>query len=128
MICNPARFFINSSEDRRFTYEGGSRLFHWSPNDSGLSETMESNVIFFADDESHARDVLRRLFEFWIECNDLYKKSQQDGLDARTSEESATLRYYLKNMGSMQVTLAPTNQFYQVTWAWNDTLNMYARR
>lgn len=123
MISNPARFFINGNNDRQFTYEGGSTLFHWSPNLSGLSSSMESNVIFFANDEDHARDVLRRLFEFWIEHNELYVKSilpERDRYSSRNGE-IRVLRDYLN------IERAPTNQFYQVGWACNDNLNVYER-
>ena len=86
MISNPVTFFINDEETRSFTYEGGSRLFHWSPYESGLSESMESNVVFFANGEDHARDVLRRMFGFWVERNDLYRNSTRDNHSVNLAE------------------------------------------
>ena len=131
MISNPARFFINGSEDRQFTHEGGAKLFHWSPYESDLSNSMESNVVFFADSMDHARDVLRRMFEFWIECDELYLASKKNErydhhgfMDARRTEIT-TLRFFLKNLSKMSITEAPTNQFYKVGWACNDGLNVY---
>lgn len=131
-VGNPARFFISGSDEREFIYEGGSTLFAWSPYDSRLSTSMESNVVFFANDETHARDVLRRLFEFWIECNDLFLKSKHSkddrhGLSDRRACENRVLRRYLEMMEKMKITPAPTNQFYQVSWACNDNLNVYER-
>jgi hypothetical protein len=130
-ISNPARFFVNGSDDREFTYEGGSTLFHWSPYDSGLSNSMESNVVFFADSEDHARDVLRRLFEFWIDCNERYVKSKKaedrHGFVSRNTAEIETLRYYLEQIDQMKITEAPTDQFFKVGWACNDNLNVYDR-
>jgi hypothetical protein len=122
MIGNPARFFINGSETRSFTYEGGSTLFHWSPYESGLSTSMESNVVFFANSEDHARDVLRRLFEFWVECNETYIKTTEDRFN---SAETEALRHYLTIMDQMKISPAPVNQFYEVGWADNDTLSVY---
>lgn len=131
-ISNPATFFINGFEQRRFTYEGGSMLFNWCPYDSGLSTSMESNVIFFANDVDHARDVLRRLFEFWIECNDLYvkdKQRDQDRHSLRGNRESETrvLNRYLENIDQMKFKAVPTNQFFKVSWASNDDLNVYEK-
>lgn len=140
MISNPATFFIDGSNRREFTYEGGKRLFNWSPYGSGLSKSMESNVVFFANDVDHARDILRRLFEFWVECNDLYIQSQQKsdkrkriavsdyhGLSAARAAETGALRHYLSKMDQMVFTEVPTNQFFKVGWACNDSLNVYKR-
>lgn len=140
MISNPATFFIDNSNEREFTYEGGTKLFNWSPYDSGLSKSMESNVVFFANDVDHARDILRRLFQFWVECNDLYLQSQlksdkrkrvavndYHGLSAARAAETKTLKYYLSRIDQMVFTEAPTNQFYKVGWACNDNLNVYDR-
>lgn len=140
MVSNPATFFINGSQTRKFTYEGGNTLYHWSPHDSGLSTSMESNVMFFADSVDHARDVLRRLFEFWIECNEQYIKSQQEydkrnrvavndyhGLSSARAAEVRTLGRYLSVMDRMKLTPVPTNQFYKVSWASNDDLGVYEK-
>jgi len=129
MISNPVRFFINGSDTRSFTYEGGSRLFHWSPYENGLSKSMECNVIFFANDEDHARDVLRRMFEFWIECNDLYLKSKH-GIDNYSNlsdhrvAETERLKSYLRNIDETKVQLAPVDQLFEVGWACNDSLHV----
>jgi len=132
MISNPATFFTNGSDQRQFTYEGGAKPFHWSPYNSGLSKSMECNVVFFANDIDHARDVLRRLFEFWIECNESYLKSKRDskrddhGLINSRRMEITTLRHYLAHFDDMTISEAPTNQFYKVGWASNDDLGVYS--
>lgn len=130
MISNPARFFVNGSDEREFTYEGGTKLFHWSPYESGLSKSMESNVIFFANDVDHARNVLSRLFKFWLECNEEYVRSKDTkndyhGLAASRQTESETLCYFIENLEKMTISEAPTNQFYKVGWACNDDLSVY---
>lgn len=140
MIANPATFFTSSSEYRSFTYEGGAKLFHWSPYGSGLSTSMESNVMFFANDVDHARDVLRRLLEFWIECNDLYIAHEQEsdkkrrvavndyhGFVSAKEAETRVLRRYLTVLDKMKFNEVPTNQFYKVSWASNDDLNVYEK-
>lgn len=132
MISNPATFFINESKAKSFTYEGGTTLFNWSPYDSKLSTSMESNVIFFANDITHAHDVLLRLFEFWISCNEQYvkhkrKSGDEHGLVEHREAEIRVLRRYVENIESMTIRQAPTNQFYEVGWASNDTLSVYEK-
>lgn len=140
MIANPATFFISGSEYKSFTYEGGAKLFHWSPYASGLSTSMESNVMFFANDVDHARDVLGRLFEFWIDCNDLYiahgresdKKrriavNDYHGFVSAKEAETRVLRRYLTVLDVMKFDEVPTNQFFKVSWASNDDLNVYEK-
>ena len=129
MINNPVRFFINGSETRSFTYEGGSRLFHWSPYENGLSKSMECNIIFFANDENHAREVLRRMFEFWIECNNLYLESEHgtdnySGLSDYRATETKRLKSYLRNIDKTKVQPAPVDQIFEVGWACNDNLHV----
>lgn len=140
MISNPATFFTSGSDCKSFTYEGGAKLFHWSPYTSGLSTSMESNVMFFANDIDHARDVLRRLLEFWIACNDLYVASQRvvekkrriavndyHGFIATKTAETNVLKRYLTVLDKMKFTEVPTNQFFKVSWASNDDLNVYEK-
>lgn len=140
MISNPATFFISGNDYKSFTYEGGAKLFHWSPYTSGLSTSMESNVMFFANDVGHARDVLRRLLEFWIMCNDLYVVSQQatekkrrvavndyHGFVSAKEAETRVLRRYLTVLDVMKFDEVPTNQFFKVSWASNDDLNVYEK-
>lgn len=124
MISNPVTFFINDNETRSFTCEGSSRLFHWSPYESGLSKSMECNVIFFANDEDHARDVLRRMFEFWIECNDLYRESTRDDNHSVNLAETRRLKSFLRKIDKMQILPAPMDQFFEVGWASNDNLHV----
>lgn len=130
MISNPATFFISGSEYRSFTYEGGAKLFHWSPYESGLSTSMESNVMFFANNVDHARDILRRMFQFWIACNEMYianktKDDDRHGLTSNAAKEVKVLRRYLESMDKMKFSEAPTNQFFKVSWASNDGLSVY---
>lgn len=132
MISNPATFFIDGFKTQCFTYEGGAKLFNWSPYDSGLSTSMESNVIFFANDAEHARDILRRLFEFWIRCNEKYvkHKSKEDdrhGVIDRAKTEISVLSRYMENIDKMVVREAPTNQLFKVAWASNDGLCVYEK-
>lgn len=117
-ISNPCTWFINGNDEESFTYEGGSILYHFSPHDNGLSGTMENNVVFFANSEAHARSVLIRMLEFRINTHKKYKKSQgHDGYrDARIAQA------YLDNIATIILEPAPTDQFYVVGWASNDTI------
>jgi hypothetical protein len=127
MISNPATFFINGNDEREFTYEGGTTLYHWSPYDSGLSISHEANIIFFANDLAHARDVLRRLFEFWITCNKMLidnDRNQAFSSNAAIKSQNRLLDNYKSCIQEMEITLAPTNQIFMVGWACNDTIHV----
>ncbi len=132
MISNPCTFFINGDNRKKFTYEGGSTLFHFSPYDNGISATLDNNVIFFANDEAHAFDVLIRAFKFAIECKAKYIADKIDKKNVHWEEfleqaehESEKFSLYVKLLeeGKIKVTKAPTNQFYIVGWAANDTIH-----
>jgi len=115
MISNPCNWFINGDETESFTYEGGTKLYHFSPYDNGLSSSMECNIIFLANDEKHALDVLKRMLKFRLAIDEKYKSSCGNPGDANE---------YLKAIeaGLAKVSLAPVNQFYRVGWAENDTI------
>lgn len=132
MISNPVTQYAGVGNRREFTYEGGTKLFHFSPHDNKLSETLENNVVFFANDEEHALDVLERMFTFMMECALGEEESYTNKRVAHAKEfqTSAGRRYvkfegYLKALkkGKLKVSEAPTNQFYKVGWASNDTLS-----
>lgn len=132
MISNPATFFVNGSKTKSFTHEGGSRLFHFSPYDNKLSTTLENNLVFFANDEEHAADIFRRLIKFAIECGEKYIKSKEQGKKGIHDDDFVERAYkqnkrfidYLEALakGKIKFTEAPTNQFYEVGWASNDTI------
>lgn len=132
-LSNPCNWFISGSEQKKFTYEGGTKLFHFSPNDNGLSRYMDCNVIFFANDEAHALDVLKRMFKFRIECakekieHSLTKgannaHAQEFRENAMKSETQTTEYLNAIENGKVKVTLAPMNQLYQADWASNATI------
>lgn len=122
MISNPASFFINGYEEKEFIYEGGTTLYHFSPIANKLSEHMDCNIIFFANDEKHALDVLQRMFKFALECISQYEQNK-DATD-RSVHRKDKFQKFLKasEANKIKVSLAPTNQFFKVGWADNDTL------
>jgi hypothetical protein len=135
-ISNPVKLFSGGGSyenQREFKYEGGSKLYHFSPHDNGLSRSMENNLIFFADSESHARDVLRRMLEFAIDCcrkqSDYYngkgKKSSVhvSEFNERVRDTASAYERYLEKIDTVKLPEAPTNQFYIVGWADNDTIH-----
>ena len=131
MISNPIKHFVTGSTEKTFTYEGGSKLFHFSPYDNNLSKYLGCNVIFFADSEEHGLDVLKRMFQFSIDCKAQYMQYQSGNKNAHWEEFSeraenamAEFKSYLDaiNEGKVKLSIAPVNQFYKVGWASNDTL------
>lgn len=132
MISNPCKWWITSNKEKDFTYEGGSTLYHFSPCDNELSEYMDTNVIFLANDESHALDVLIRMFKFRIQQGTKYILASENKASHHTHEElreraersmSKTFKYLqAAENGKIKITKAPANQFYKVGWADNDQI------
>jgi len=129
MINNPCTWSTSSSSSESFTYEGGSTLFHFSPNRDGLSNAMDTNIAFFADDEAHALDVLKRMFEFRIKCANEYidsvaQSSDYHGFKERHVEARKMAEKCLKALNDGRVTVTPvrTTQILKVSWAGNDTV------
>jgi len=133
MINNPCRWWLSNSRIESFTYEGGRFLYHFSPHDNGLSTSMDTNVVFFANNDNHALDVLRRMLEFRLSVIKerlKYDKSKtyKDAVDEMLIErheycESRTFKYLQAVVeGKVKLTLAPGNQFFKVGWADNDTI------
>lgn len=130
-ISNPCQWFATggSYDDiKAFTYEGGKYLYHFSPHDSGISgfdHYMACNVIFFANDEAHAKNILERMFKFHQSCNEDYMKykgyKHDEILDRRNSNDNY-VRIILNEKDKWKVSLAPTNQFFVVGWASNDNI------
>lgn len=132
MISNPARFFVSGSDTKSFTYKGGSKVYHFSPHDNKLSRTMENNIILFADDENHGLQILKELFRFAINCKSEYikhnkgsKRAHVDEFIEEAQKEESKFYEYIKaiDAGKIKLTLAPTDQVYEVGWAFNDTIH-----
>lgn len=141
MICNPCKWYSGGgSSDNvvEFTYgpddkpECGKYLWHFSPNLNNLSTSMENNIVWFADDVHSAMKILREMFEFRLECarkqSDYYRRKSAN---PHAEEFYDNQKYvidmfegYLKAIDKKKliITLAPTNQFFKVGWASNDTV------
>lgn len=129
MITNPVRQFVTGNTERVFEYEGGTTLYHFSPYENGLSSIMNCNVVFFADNETHALDVLARMLQFMAEhCDQFAQYADSDPYRHDTGEQyrKKAERYAVWReavlAGGVQLALAPTNQFYKVGWAASDTI------
>lgn len=128
MISNPCTWFGGkggSYHDReKFEYEGGSKLYHFSP-DINLHIVFDHwrpiNLIFFANDEKHAADIIERMLKFRMECMKAYEEDR--GTDYSRGELTRQLpQLLLDNKDKWVFELAPVNQFYNVGWACNDTI------
>ncbi len=131
MISNPCRWYINGDEREAFIYEGGSTLYHFSPYENKLSKYRDCNIVFFADNEKHALDVLRRLFQFRIDVSKKYRENVKDQSvwdeltikDLCSYNNDRAIKYLDAVVkGKVKVEKAPTNQIYSVGWATNDTI------
>lgn len=134
MISNPCSWHVDGSNSKKFIHEGGTQLFHFSPRSNGLSNIMDMNVIFFANDEQHALNILKRMFEFGIECTIEYLNEKQvkqikahtDALfiEQAKGRSERLIKYYDALLaGNIKLETVPTNQFFVVGWADNDTIS-----
>ena len=131
VISNPSSVFVAGGETEEFMYEGGTTLYHFCPNDNGLSQNMTFNIIFLADSLSHAGNILRRLLLWYIDTTEesrVYKVQAGDRWtevwETQALEKIATYETWLAALDANLIKLepAPTNQVYKVGWASNDTL------
>lgn len=129
MISNPCCWYINGNETRQFTYEGGDKLYHFSSVDSGINSHYTVNVVFFAISEEHALFVLIRMLKFALDIRTRYGERKylehtHEELLSRNDQRIKAIQEVLEylNAGKGKITLAPTNQFFKVGWAYNDTI------
>lgn len=126
MIANPANYFINGDETKEFTYQGGTKPYHFSPYDSGLSRSMEMSIMLFADSPAHAKEILTDLLYFKIDCmmeyieNKITSPLSSSGFSKE--DKIVRCRELLKHKDQWKFTQAPTNQVYKISWAGNDTI------
>jgi hypothetical protein len=100
-----------------YTYTPGKHLYHFDASDTeiigsnipGWENYMGFNVVLFADDEKHAATILESMLNFRLKCKE----------DTSTFGDAQVL---LDHKHQWKFTLAPTNQFYCVGWAYNDTI------
>lgn len=105
----------NRGYEATFSYEGGTTLYHFCPTACGIFHGHVSvNLVFFANCLQHAEDVLARMLEFRIECGRGLNKSDQHGME--------WAKLILSHRDKWLITEAPTNQFFSVGWADNDTI------
>ena len=118
MISNPINY-----NQQPFTYEGGKTLYHISPSDSnieGYENWRAFNLVFFANDKKHARDVLNRMLKHAKKCLTIQKKNAEQTVYSIYSNKLKQIDHLLKNIDKFKIVLAHTNQFYKVGWADND--------
>lgn len=111
MISNPVSF---PHHKLFFTYEGGLIAYHFSAHDSKIpryEHYMGINLLFFANDPEHAKDVLERMLKWSIK----YRK-----YNSISSYHEA--QHILNYKDQWVIVEAPMYQFYEVGWAANDTL------
>ena len=102
--------------DIRFTHEGGSNLYHFCATECGLTDTprwIPTNVVFFANSEEHALDILKRYFTAFVDNQNENPRGDHCGF------RPSLIQHYLENFDKVKVTLAPTNGFMNVAWAGN---------
>jgi len=122
MISNPIGPFSFDGSEEPFTYEGGKFLYHVSPHDSeieGYEANMSFNLVFFANDEKHAKSIFESMLKYVIEKLSS-KFSKNLDISNMYTNKLTRARNFHKNIDKFKFVLAPTNQFYKVGWAGND--------
>lgn len=123
-ISNPCKWFATGGswgDQKEFHYEPGSKLFHFSPHDSGLSKTLECNIVMFANDVAHATQIVEDMLKFRIECLKQYAKANGKKYSAPFHRDGYT-EMLLANKSKWVIVEAPMNQIYKIGWADNDTI------
>lgn len=120
-IANPVNEFIDGNNQRAYTFKAGAKAYHFSPNASGLSQVMDCNILFFADDEDHAREILKGMFEHIIDCLEKLEASERGKNSYRgESGTKGVAAKYLAGIDQWVITEASLDQIFKVSWADND--------
>lgn len=121
MISNPCKWPAKGKMKKdthgytQFTYKPGKHLYHFDASDSegtgshipGWERYMGLNLVFFADDQQHAALIFEDMLRHRVKCGE--------------TNNYGNAQVILDNKNKWKFTLAPTNQFYKVQWADNDT-------
>lgn len=94
---------------------------------------MDNNLVFWANDPIHAKDVLKRMIEFVIDVKfERILNHLSDGrrahrtyllsCSAKTIQKFSSYLQALDN-NQIELSIVPTNQFMKVSWASNDTVS-----
>lgn len=130
MISNPITG-ITYDEDGRPTYVEythqkafSKKAFNFQPADCGLSVTREANLLFFALNEKHALERLKRMLEWYLKNN---QPEPNSSINHEYSEywrinRVKKVQHWLDNWHKVKVVEVPLDQFFKVGWAGNDTL------
>lgn len=142
MISNPCTWFSGggSFDDMvEYTYgdpdvaECPKYLWHFSPCINKLSEHMDNNIVWFANDVETAMSILKRMCIFrmgvakrQMEYHGVPKPGIYEAGNRYSNEEYAYHIYEsyfnLIESGKCIITMVIPNQFFKVGWASNDTL------
>jgi len=120
-ISNPV---VNIANRRlKYTHEPkGDRLWHFSPNQCGLSNSMEMNIMFFSGNGKEALEDVHKMLLFMVEPPERDIAFSHPELVQRNSWETEYVENLIANKDKWIVTLVPKNQFFKVGWASNDTV------
>jgi hypothetical protein len=126
---NPCTWFGNGGswgDQEPFTYEGGTTLFYFAPSvevdKKVFSHWVPISLLFLANDEEHAKNVIERMLKFRQEVNARHEKYLGHKDFTRMTGDHDLPTILLKNKEKWIVTKAPSNQFYKIGWADNDTI------
>ena len=107
----------------KYTYEPkGDKLWHFSPNQCGLSNSMEMNIMFFSGSGKEALEDVHKMLLFMLETPKRASTFSHPDIVRRNSYETEYVENLIANKDKWIVTLVPRNQFFKVGWASNDTI------
>ena len=117
MIANVGFLKYENGETIRYTHAGGVHLYHFDATACGLIEPRYNvtNVVFFANSEKHALQVLK---DYFNACKNIGLLDRDDHCGFRPS----IIKHYLDNFDKVKVSLVdPKNSgFMSVAWAGNE--------
>lgn len=108
---NPARFWVDNSKQKEFTYIGGQTPYNVHLR---IDSCICLSVLVFADSKDQAKRIVLDMVVFGIECC-----NSRDVLD---KIKLGSLEEIKNNADKIEVQQASRDQIYKIGWADNDTI------
>lgn len=125
---NPARYFVNPSEEEEFRYEPGDTPFYVIAR---KPHYIPVSVMVFAYNRGHVLEILEQLIEFRRFCLNKYVEFDTNHPTDYGFTHSSRHAQHLKLLEDalrgrkgyiLDIGEAKTNQLYKIGWADNDTV------
>ena len=116
---NPFSFYVDGSTEKNYVYQPGKNPYHvyYKEGPNKGCGWIPFSLMLFADNEDHARKILREGFLFMKKCELEYLASNSSNIILHKSADE-----YLVMVDKAQITLVDRGQIFKIGWADNDTI------